>query len=66
MKNSSTGYTPFYLLYGHEPILPLEFSLTTSQLARSQKPITTSDTQQHIVEWVKFLSTQLEDAQVQA
>ena len=32
MTQNTTRYTLFYLLYGHEAILPLEYSLPTYQL----------------------------------
>jgi hypothetical protein len=62
MTHSTTGYTPFFLLFGRQPILPLEFSLSTFQ---TQIP---EEEQQEawLKQRVSTLANQLDKAQDQA
>jgi hypothetical protein len=52
MQHSTTGYTPFYLLYSHEALLPLEFSKPIYSL-NSKNPISGTD-------WIQTRVTQLQ------
>jgi hypothetical protein len=52
MQHSTTGYTPFYLLYGHEASLPLEFSKPTYSL-NSKNQVSEN-------EWIRNRVTQLQ------
>ncbi|CAG2202066.1 unnamed protein product [Mytilus edulis] len=42
-QNSTTGYSPYYLLFGRSPKLPIDFLLGTNQ---------TDETDQSLYEWI--------------
>jgi hypothetical protein len=45
---SSTGHTPFHLLYGQEAIMPVELELTSLRLALQAEELNSSDISQRI------------------